>query len=1055
MANSPHDAFDNQRNKLPRLFEHDLLANHNEDRWPRQIEFVATEVSNGTYPIGLRTRSETRNISSGHELNEAAADHYLTGLRALVDSPSIKQRLPDDLNLGQLLVEFSELREGLSAADSDIPPGEVLARLTTRELRRQTGEEAQLAHHIQPDVSSAHELVAQLSEMPELATQIQSALPDASSGESLTDQLGQIDVTTELWDHQLEALASWIDDEMTGYVNMATATGKTVLGLAAVAHSLSATDSANPTSLGSLHPTDKKRLAEACDGTPKTPSADRSGDVLIVTTDNLLGVQWARLFQEHCQTPPEYTKIEDRTITLPNINVDIRSAASITDIDPSDYRIAVFDEVHNYSDDDNWGKPLRTCINSDCPVLALTGSVTDQLETLAADTEADFVESYTYTHKQALEDGVIPNFEWSLTFTGIQTDTDVADRFRETTVIAESRAECTPNGYALSAAKLAETDPDLTPEQRNIIAGEYDTPSQVAAALRSASELEGDTEITDYVNGKTAPTEELESLAHGLDTRTLDRMNLRASLDRVVSLAESAMEQERPTLILTRSYKEAKTLWQDLYDRNSDRKVMRFKRDQSSTDHADMIAEFDEVETDCKILIAPGKYIGQGKDIQSIEVGINLSKQGTGMSASLVQRLGRLLRNAGEKNTVEFYHVIGTPPADTILPTDGKSFVQTASEFFGQVVEPDTRGILKPPNVIVDPDCQADLIALETIGAPTLREKQVMTDIEAAYVDTIISMTMSGVNDASEPTVTTDWFSDVYADYEYVGPDEESEPSLISFSKVAEASSEQIDESTPEDADGHDSQSVTQSSDDAVESAKDEDSTIETGADDENIAEDSVTKNDAQNDATAEKTSDPTDFTPIEIEDTEPDLDAYIETETNKTADSSDNMIKNQSDENGVSTHNIETTVTVDRSVAALIELTVGNDDSKYESSTELIEAALDPFVKSLINSEIEVDSLEYTDSDTLSLDCGPALEEVLTRKLSIADGSDEASQLLLDGLFKALDIDADPEIAVPSYSKYQLGIETLVENPDSAAETPGEVVQIAIEDLLDVRDVI
>jgi len=359
MANSPHDVFDNQRNKLPRLFEQDLLAGHNEDRWPRQIEFVATEVSSGSYPVGLRSRSETRHISSGHELNEAASDHYLTGLRALVDSPSIKQRLPDDLNLGQLLVEFSSLREGLSAADSDLPPGEVLARLTTRELRRQTGTNAQLAHHIQADVSSAHELVAQLSETPELATQIQSALPETASGESLTDQLGQIDVTTELWDHQLEALASWIDDGMTGYVNMATATGKTVLGLAAVAHSLSATDQHNPTSLGSLHPTDQKRLAEAYDGLPETPSPERPGDVLIVTTDNLLGVQWARLFQEHCQTPPEYTKIEDRTITLPNFDVDIRSAASVTDIDPSNYRIAVFDEVHNYSDDDNWGKPLR------------------------------------------------------------------------------------------------------------------------------------------------------------------------------------------------------------------------------------------------------------------------------------------------------------------------------------------------------------------------------------------------------------------------------------------------------------------------------------------------------------------------------------------------------------------------------------------------------------------------------------------------------------------------------------------------------------------------
>jgi len=615
--------------------------------------------------------------------------------------------------------------------------------------------------------------------------------------------------------------------------------------------------------------------------------------------------------------------------------------------------------------------------------------------------------------------------------------------------------------------KLTETDPDLTPEQRNIIAGEYETPSQVAAALRNASELEGDTEITDYVDGKTAPTEELETLAHGLDTRTLDRMNLRADLEEVVTLAESAMDRERPTLILTRSYKEAKTLWQELYDRNSDRQVMRFERDQSSADHADMIAEFDAAETNRKILIAPGKYIGQGKDIQSIEVGINLSKQGSGMSTSLVQRLGRLLRNAGEKNTVEFYHVIGTPPAETILPTDGKSFVQTVSEFFGQVVEPDTRGILKPPRVLVDPDCQADLVTLEAIGAPTLRERQVMTDIETAYVDAISSSTGPDSKDVTEPTVTTDWFSDVYADYEYGVADDESGQSLISFSRNAPPAKETT-EAAPEDAESSHSKQATQSNDDGDEGSKDENSTTETDLEDGGGTRAGANGTDAADhgsteetpigadpdgrDTTGDATTATPESTPVETEETEQDLDAYTQTAQEDAVDSPERMTKTDVDEDDLSSDN---TVTVDRSVAALIQLTVENADTRYETSAELIEAALEPFMKALISSDIEIDTLEYTDSDTLSLECGPALEEVLTRKLSSADGSDGASQLLLDKLFEALNIDVDPDIAVPSYSKYELGIETLVEKAESSIETPGDVVQIALEEHLDVRDVI
>ncbi|WP_254523996.1 hypothetical protein [Natrinema caseinilyticum] len=737
MANDPLSPFKKQIDSGA-TFKSDLLSGLDKTEWPGRIDYVASRVTHGDYAIGLGS-SNPEYLTDGTDLEQAARDYYLEGIAALTGDRSRRSALPNRFRLGDLLVEFAGLRDGLEHVDRhDVPPGEILSRIIVRTIQRQAGEKkAQLARQLRADAETPRELVAELTTVPELAPMVQSALPESDDPETLTTKLASLDLTTELWDHQLEGLALWLHHGMNAYVDMATATGKTVLGLAAVAH---AVDS------GSLHPADQERLDDIFDGNLPEPYRDRPNDVLIVTTDDLLGVQWARLFQDHCHTPSSFTNVDDGGIQLPWGRIDIRSARGLADVDPSDYRLAIFDEVHNYSGRSGWGDHLLEFVESPCPVLALTGSVTDELESLVAQSDRPFPLVYRYTHELALADGVIPDFEWTLSFTDI-TDSDAFTQFRETAELFNQVADYDAGTYRLEPDALADAAPELSSNKVMTMAGEYVSGSALATGLREAGD------------DGTAPTDSLESLASGVSNRTIHRLNLRADLEPVIEIAEKALSEERPTLVLTRSYGEAKEIWEALYDRDDDRYVQRLKADGSATDHDDTIRAFDEVDTDEKVLIGPGKRIGQGNDIQSVEVGINIARPGSGVNASLVQRLGRLLRDAGGKDTVDFYHVVGVPPADATIKPDGESFVRTVAEFFGQVLEPDTDGILKPPSVGIEDGIESEIVALEQQGAPSIYGDDQSTVIESAYA--------AAIDEQSEgdcPAVSTDWFSAAFGD---------------------------------------------------------------------------------------------------------------------------------------------------------------------------------------------------------------------------------------------------------------------------------------------------
>lgn len=731
-----HDPFKNQLDS-GKTFKSDLLSDRDKTEWPGCIDYVAGQIADGGYTIGIQS-SNTTSLESGSDLERMARNHYLRGIAALTGDLSRQTVLPEDFPLGDLLVEFADLRSGLEDVDRrDVPAGEVLSRLTMRTVQRQANEsEARLARQLRANAETPRELVTELTTAPELAPLVESALPDPDDPSTLTTELASLDLTTQLWDHQLESLALWLYHGANAYVDMATATGKTVLGLAAVAHTVES---------GSLHPIDQKRLEDIFDG--QLPDIDRSrpNDVLIVTTDDLLGIQWARLFQDHCHTPPSFTTIEDDGIQLPWGSIDIRSASSLGDVDPGDYRLAIFDEVHNYSGRSGWGSHLVEFIESSCSVLALTGSVTDQLESFVEEANRPFPLVYRYTHELALRDGVIPDFEWTLGFTEIK-QSDTLERFSETAHQFDRLVEYEAGTYRLNKEALADVAPDLAEEEIADIAGEYISGSALADGLRSLND------------DNSAPTAELESFATGVSNRTINRLNLQTALDPVIEIAETALSEGRPVLVLTRSYGEANEIWKELYSNDDDRVVKQLEAGASAEKHDKTIRSFDESDTQRKALIGPGKRIGQGNDIHSVEVGINIARPGSGANTTLVQRLGRLLRDAGGKETVEFHHLIGVPPAEAVIDPDGESFVRTVAEFFGQVIEPNTDGILKPPEVAIAEQITGDIATHERRGAPHIRRDEQASVVESAYAAAIEE------KQDDNPTVTTDWFSAAFGD---------------------------------------------------------------------------------------------------------------------------------------------------------------------------------------------------------------------------------------------------------------------------------------------------
>lgn len=1032
MANNFRDSFERSRKTVGNAFRQDILRNRDTADYPETLDGLAGRIAkDGTYPLNVMRANQQ--VLTRPEFAKLAPEPYLRGLAQATGESEYRRALADH-DLGGLIVEYAGLIEGLKNLRNQtgddrfdaaaVDPGEVLGRYVARKVQREkSGREALAALDFRGDTRTPRELVEQMCAHPDLADTVINAVPSGSQeGESIVYELGEVQLTSELWDHQRTALVKWLEAGANGYVNMATATGKTVLGLAAVGYC---------TPNGSLHPTDTGLLLdhfekEDADGLP-IPTEGRADDILIVTTDDLLGVQWGRLFQEHCNTPAEFTRVIDQRITLPWGTVEIRSAAGIDDLDPGDYRLALFDEVHNYSSSSGWGRNLARFIDSDCPVLALTGSVSDDIRARFEQADGEFPEVYTYDHAEAKADGIIPDFEWVLSYCPIDSSrSNTLAKLQTASREYGRRIDTDGATYWLTERALKELGDAAT----EALHGEFSTPISLARALK------------DTDDSPDAPTEKLDALASALLGRQTNWWNLRINLDVITERIEDAMDRERPTLVLTRSYDESEQVKEAIQDRLSSVRIITLDGDRDASAQDKQIQQFDEISTGRKILVGPGDRIGTGNDIQSVEVGINLARPGSGVSSSLVQRLGRLLRNA-DKETVEFYHVMGLPPENAIAPSDGKRFVRNTVGFFAQAIEPDgDGGISKIPAIELHSDTVAPIRALESHGRTAVRATSAQLDkIENAYVTSIET------NTAEHPVIGSEWWRSV----------DRLDAATVSRVEVGPASSRDEETAVASDSD-------PASTDE--QSTRIEEKSRTTGGDAEAhhepvreqgspVSQTSDVKREGFTSGEGSSSADDSD----DLDGTEPhrtDRGGVSEREERvdqrpSTITGNDTMdtdaIQAPTDSNGETK-----TVEVDGVLVGLVDMAVANENNRFTSREEIVAEALGNFIAPTIQGDRSGLTREITSERLLNVTADPILSKLLHAHVNAHAEINDRSELIQSAILKSLGVSSHRiAVDIPDYQRFEFAVTYLLQSEDCSYETVDTLVHAALESQFEI----
>lgn len=440
-----------------------------------------------------------------------------------------------------------------------------------------------------------------------------------------------------LWENQREGLDHWLASDGEGILEMATATGKTVAGIAAIAN-LCGDVPENP------------------DQTPQTEDAE----IMIVAHSNAILSQWEREIRDKLGLTTRAGSGSGRPdrLSFSTATVEFYTAQSLLpryDRDLADqYDLVIYDEVHHYSNlDGGYGEAIRRP-NYD-RAMGLSATIGEQ-----KDPKRDRLEEilapvvYTYDLQDAQRDGVIPDFEWTVHPIGLdpyereeweQATESITNQFRAlkhddaTTELLRQLSvpftQLEDLGDFIRAHRAAELELDDVP----------DSWGQLQAAIQSRN----------WIRHRSQP--KIEGAV------TLAREYL-TGVDDGVKLVMFAMDIDT-----------AEQLGEELADATENVFVVHSKIAASSNKKDRMVNRRIEQfsAADHGVLIAP-KLLDEGIDVPDAEVGINVS--GTKTKLQLVQRMGRVLRRHGDQEP-HFHHFVAVPEGDDhIAGLDDKQYVQ-------------------------------------------------------------------------------------------------------------------------------------------------------------------------------------------------------------------------------------------------------------------------------------------------------------------------------------------------------------------------------------------
>ena len=641
------------------------------------------------------------------DFGRATGAYYKQGLAELAGENSDLPRLIDNYeaqSVGDLSFRLNQLKHELTRLQSDTDDAQitdltrvleaVIEKVITRSMhagdeeviRRAITEPeaiADLMNQIFSDPAStayADELIELIEEMP--------------MDENILGILDSPEMVTPLWDHQQKAIRSWIDHGFKGYVDMATATGKTVLGLAAIA-----------TLFGRLHPNDETELDRA-----SIPGPEGDQRVLIVAGQDLLLEQWRGEFDEHLNIPRDRTGGDERprTITLEWGRIEFKTAQELLAADRTgSYDLVILDEAHQYSRGSRsgrgWAAILEELVDYSDAVLALSGSVDqgwlgDEAVKTALTGALPLCKRFKVA--EARDAGVIANFAWTTVYAGAGDPTTEEKLATTTRTLTEAYDETI---HKFDPRLVDESIPEDNPE-----------PFETLTDLRSFGQSKAGSSLRDR-------SEPFDRIATAALSRRPQRWQL-APASEVVAQLVAQLAPEHKTVVLVQSYKQAEEVDDALSEIIGAEFVL--VPEAGTDDQFGTITEFKK--GDYQVIIGPGNVLGTGVDMPEADVAINLSKGG--VNASLIQRMGRVLRNPTGDKQAKFYHVVTLPTApDALIPgEDGRRLVRRAAEF--RALGARLREL--PGFVAVNDEVAGTVASLETAGVAALQaDHRELTDI--------------------------------------------------------------------------------------------------------------------------------------------------------------------------------------------------------------------------------------------------------------------------------------------------------------------------------------
>lgn len=653
-------------------FYDERLVSRSRDEWPSRIDTAALDVLFGI-AIGSGETSDDLGGTIGKlNFGDATGKYYAKGLTELADDQSDLPGLVEQYkrengadSMGDLAFRLNELRYELERhldSESEIwnlnrAVEALIDKLATTSMSESVTRQALR------DPESITDAMMQLFSDPaiaEYADVLTETMDEVAQNESFLERLDAPHMTTPLWEHQRDALAKWVNHGCKGYVDMATATGKTVLGLAAVA-----------LLYGELHPDDTAQIFSIDTAETEQQSLANevpvdtdveSARVLVVAGQELILEQWQSEFDEHLNIPRERSQAEGKTMRFKWGSIEFRTAPDLLQMETlGGYDLVVLDEAHQYSRGSRsggWQPVLEELAQKSGAILAMSGSIDTSWQgdaTVRRVLEEHLHECKRFSVDQARDAGVIADFEWDVYYAHA----------------AESPSQ---DGLVKSTASIREL---YDPEHHKIRVGELDgdMPSNAPEEFETLTDLRSFSQSKDGTDVRDA-SEAFDKLATDAFTRRPKRWQLHPPIQTLVELIDQHAPEQQ-CVVLVQSYEQADRIGEVLEDRYGEDLVLV-----PESGASEQFAEISSFKTkDRGVIVGPANVLGTGVDLPNAEVAINLSKGG--VNASLIQRIGRVLRNPHGNKEAMFYQVVTlTSDRRGLLPgEDGRRLLQRASEF--------------------------------------------------------------------------------------------------------------------------------------------------------------------------------------------------------------------------------------------------------------------------------------------------------------------------------------------------------------------------------------